>query len=110
MICMAMVGTPPKFVMPSTPISLRALAASKWCIITILAPAATLTTITARHPVAWKSGTFKRLAFADRASSGTSLGNLITLRWATKKRFIRLVIALRCEPTAPLGVPVVPEV
>ncbi len=105
-----MVGTPPMLVRRSALISSSALVASKWCIMTILAPAAALTTITARQPVAWKSGMLSRLAVGTPASSSLAPANLSVLRCPMKNRFIRLVITLRCEPTAPLGLPVVPDV
>ena len=63
MTCMTMDGTPPKMVMRSRSISSRARSGSKWCIMTNLPPAAVLVTSRAWQPVAWKSGTDKRLAF-----------------------------------------------
>ncbi len=63
MTCMTMAGTPPKMVMRSRSISSSARSGSKWCIITNLPPAAVFDTSTAWHPVAWKRGTERRLAF-----------------------------------------------
>ncbi len=79
---------------------------------TSLPPAAVLTTITARHPVAWKSGTLSKKALGMLAplSSTLPVPKRSVARWAMKNMFIRFVTALRCEPTAPLGWPVVPEV
>ena len=60
--CITMAGTPPKVPILSRSMSSSARSGSKWCIITIFPPAATLETMTEWHPVAWKSGTESRKA------------------------------------------------
>ena len=95
----------------SRSISSSARSASKWCIITSFPPAAVLTTMLARQPVAWKSGTDSRNEFCEaRRRSRREPGSAAGPAWPMKNRFMRFVQALRCVPTAPFGRPVVPEV
>ena len=110
---MTMAGTPPKVVILSRSMSSRARSGSQWCIMTSFPPAAVLLTRTEWHPVAWKSGTDKRLAFWPPGARHRPWRPVAAQRspglW-TKNRLMRLVRMLRWVPTAPLGLPVVPEV
>ncbi len=111
MTCMTMAGTPPNTVIRSLSMSSRARSGSKWCIMTSFPPAAVLVTSRAWHPVAWNSGTDRRLAFCPPGDAAFwALVRRMPPTVATKNRFIRLEQLLRWVPTAPLGRPVVPDV
>ncbi len=107
-----MVGTPPAPVMRSRSISCIAISGSHLRINTSLPPMASIGTIVAWHPVTWNSGTTSRLDFGGAFGSGTGIGS-------PRRRKLRAckyglmgtdVQVLRWEPTAPFGLPVVPDV
>ena len=111
MICHAIVGTPPAFVIRSRSISSSAWSAFQRRCMTSFDPDNTAGHITAKHPVAWKNGTEIKVDFCT-AGSGT--GNASPRRRNERAcahiALKKFEITLRCVITAPLGLPVVPDV
>ncbi|MNR66311.1 hypothetical protein D3C85_1897280 [compost metagenome] len=64
------------------------------------------------QPVTWKNGTASSAAFCGAFGSGSGTGSprRIRLRSGLNWAATATEVALRCEPTAPFGLPVVPEV
>ncbi|MCY1298741.1 hypothetical protein D9M68_675180 [compost metagenome] len=64
------------------------------------------------QPVTWKNGTASSMPFCGAAGSGAGIGSprRSRLRSGLKLPAAATVAELRCVPSAPLGLPVVPEV
>ena len=94
---MNMVGTPQNTVTPCAAISCMAASGSKRGASTIIAPTATTEFICTVWPKVWNSG------------SAISCTSVLSSR-VSATQHSALVTMLACESSAPLGVPVVPEV
>ena len=111
--CHAIVGTPPAPFTFSRSMSCMAPSASHLRMSTILPPAMSVGLSTAKQPVAWKNGTersVQRCGSFSGSATGTGSPRRRKFRAAALPDAKMLEFMLRCVPSAPLGLPVVPDV